>query len=85
MRDANRLILVLTAAAAIGACKPQANENNVAITDINNAQPGDIEALPPDESSATPSDELANGADNADVNETDNTARNKDCWSQQSC
>lgn len=70
MRDASKLILVLGAAFA-AACSKPANDNNVAITDINNAAPGDIEALPPDESSATPSDELANGADNADVNETD--------------
>jgi len=77
MRDASRLILVFAAAAALGACKKPATENNVAI-DINNAAPSDIEALPPDESSATPSDQLANGADNADVNVTDNNANNGD-------
>ncbi len=73
MRDANRLILILAAVAAIGACKPQATENNVAI-DINNAAPGDIEQLPPDESVDTSSNELINGADNADVNELNNSA-----------
>jgi hypothetical protein len=77
MRDANKLILVFAAAAAIAACNKPAAENNVAI-DINNADPNDIEALPPDESSATPSDQLANGADNADVNVTDNSANNSD-------
>ena len=72
MRDANKLILVL-AAAALAACKPQANENNVAI-DINDAAPGDIEQLPPDESVDTSSNELIDGADNADVNELNNSA-----------
>ena len=85
MRDASKsLLFILAAAAALGACKNSAGENNVAI-DINNAAPGDIEQLPPDESSATPSDQLANGTDNADVNETGNATNNKDCWSQQSC
>lgn len=73
MRDANRLILLLAATVALGACKPQANENNVAI-DINNAAPGDIEQLPPDESVDTTSNELIDGADNADVNELNNAA-----------
>jgi hypothetical protein len=73
MRDANRLILILAAVVAMGACKPQAAENNVAI-DINNAAPGDIEQLPPDESVDTTSNELINGADNADVNELNNAA-----------
>jgi len=77
MRDASKLILVFAAAASLAACKKPATENNVAI-DINNAAPSDIEALPPDESSATPSDQLANGADNADVNVTDNNANNGD-------
>ena len=72
MRDANRLILVL-AAAALAACNKPAAENNVAI-DINNAAPGDIEQLPPDESVDTSSNELINGADNADVNELNNSA-----------
>ncbi len=74
--EARTLILVISLAAAV-ACKKPATENNVAI-DINNAAPSDIEALPPDESSATPSDQLANGADNADVNVTDNSAKNSD-------
>ena len=76
MRDANRLILAL-GFAAIAACSKPANENNAAITDINNAAPGGIEALPPDESSTTPSNELANGADNPDVNDV-NTMNNSD-------
>ena len=84
MRDASRVLIAVITAAALGACKPSAPENNVAI-DINNAAPGDIEQLPPDESSATPSDQLVNGADNADVNAAGNAANNKDCWSQQSC
>ena len=73
MRDALKLILVLTAAAAIAACTKPASENNVAI-DINNAAPGDIEQLPPDESVDTSSNELINGADNADVSELNNSA-----------
>jgi hypothetical protein len=77
MRDASKLILLFAAAASIAACNKPATENNVAI-DINNADPNDIEALPPDESSATPSDQLANGADNADVNDTDNSTNNGD-------
>jgi hypothetical protein len=77
MRDASKLILLFAAAVSIAACKKPATENNVAI-DINNADPNDIEALPPDESSATPSDPLANGADNADVNDTDNSTNNGD-------
>ena len=77
MRDASKLVLLFAAAVSIAACKKPATENNVAI-DINNAAPSDIEALPPDESSATPSDQLANGADNADVNVTDNSTKNGD-------
>jgi hypothetical protein len=73
MRDANKLILLLTAIAAIGACTKPAAENNVAI-DINNAAPGDIEQLPPDESVDTSSNELINGSDNADVNELNASA-----------
>jgi len=72
MRDAHKLILVLTAA-ALAACTKPASENNVAI-DINNAAPGDIEQLPPDESVDTSSNELINGADNADVNELNASA-----------
>jgi len=67
MRDANKVFLMI-AAAAIAACTRPANQNNVAI-DINNAAPADIEQLPPDESSETSSNELVNGADNADVND----------------
>ena len=73
MRDANKLILLLTAVAAIAACTKPASENNVAI-DINNAAPADIEQLPPDESVDTSSNELINGADNADVNELNASA-----------
>ena len=61
MRDANKVVMAVTAAAALGACNPSASETNVAI-DINNAAPGDIEQLPPDESVDTSADELANGA-----------------------
>ena len=67
MRDANKVFLLI-AAAAIAACTKPANQNNVAI-DITNAAPADIEQLPPDESSETSSNELVNGADNADVND----------------
>ena len=73
MRDANKLILLLAAVAAIGACTKPAADNNVAI-DINNAAPGDIEQLPPDESVDTSSNELINGTDNADVNELNASA-----------
>ena len=72
MRDASKLIFLLTAA-ALAACTKPATENNVAI-DINNAAPGDIEQLPPDESVDTSSNELINGADNADVNELNASA-----------
>ena len=69
MRDASKsLLVILAAAAALGACKNSAGNNNVAI-DINNAAPGDIEQLPPDESVDTSSNELINGADNADVSD----------------
>jgi len=81
MRDANRFVLSLMAAAAslaTAACnKPADDANNVTITDINNADPNDIEAVPPDESSATPSIELVNGADDADV-DSGNAAKNSD-------
>ena len=73
MRDATKLILPLMVAAALAGCNKPANENNVAI-DINNAAPGDIEQLPPDESVDTSSNELINGADNADVDELNNSA-----------
>ena len=73
MRDANRLLLTLAAAAALAACDKSASENNVAI-DINNAAPGDIEQLPPDESVDTSSNELVNGADNADVSDLNTSA-----------
>ena len=77
MRDARKLILALSFA-ALAACKPANDNNNVAI-DINTVSPNDIETLPPDESSDTPSDQLANGADNADVNDVDeNAAANND-------
>ena len=75
MRDASRILIGLSAAAALGGCKPAATENNVAI-DINNAAPGDIEQLPPDESVDTSSNELANGADNPDVNADTNAPAN---------
>ena len=75
MRDANRRILVLTAAAALAACTKPADENNVAI-DINNAAPSDIEQLPPDESVDTSANELINGADNPDVNVDTNAPDN---------
>ena len=68
MRDANELIVIFAAVAALAACTKPAGENNVAI-DINDAAPADIEQLPPDESSDTSSNELINGADNADVND----------------
>jgi len=71
MRNANKHLILLVAAAALAACSKPGNDNNVAI-DINNAAPGDIEQLPPDESSETSSNELVNGADNADGNRLDN-------------
>ena len=75
MRDANKVLIAVGAAAALAACKPSASENNVAI-DINNAAPGDIEQLPPDESVDTSSNELANGDDNPDVNADTNAPAN---------
>ena len=73
MRNAIKLIFVLTVAAGLAACNKPANENNVVTVDNDAATPADVEALPPDESSATPSNELVNGDDKPDVNELDNT------------
>ena len=77
MRDADKVLIAVIAAAALGACNPSASENTVAV-DINNAAPGDIEQLPPDESVDTSSDELANGAADpaaeADANAADNAS-----------
>ena len=77
MRDADKVLIAVIAAAALGACSPSASENTVAV-DINNAAPGDIEQLPPDESVDTSSDELANGAADpaaeADANAADNAS-----------
>jgi hypothetical protein len=75
MRDANKWVLAVFAAAALGGCgKPANDADNVTITDINNADPTDIEAVPPDESSGAPEDELTNAddANEADQNATDN-------------
>ena len=77
MRDANKLMLVLTVAAGLAACNKPANENNV-VVDNDAATPADVEALPPDESSATPSNELANGDDNPDVNDVNAATNNGD-------
>jgi hypothetical protein len=77
MRDASKLMLVLTIAAGLAACNKPANENNV-VVDNDAATPADVEALPPDESSATPSNELANGEDNADVNDVNAATNNGD-------
>ena len=77
MRDASKLILVLTVAAGLAACNKPANENNV-VVDNDAATPSDIEALPPDESSATPSNELVNGDDNPDVNDVNAASNNGD-------
>ena len=75
MRDANRFMVALVAAFALGACNKAPGEDNVAI-DINNAAPGDIEQLPPDESVDTSSDELANGAADADADADTNSGDN---------
>ena len=72
MRVAARTLLLVMSLVTAAACTKPAAENNVAI-DINNAAPGDIEQLPPDESVDTSSNELINGADNADVNELNNS------------
>ena len=77
MRDASKLMLVLTVAAGLAACNKPANENNV-VVDNDAATPADIEALPPDESSATPSNELVNGSDNPDVNDVNAATNNGD-------
>lgn len=77
MRDASKLMLVLTVAAGLAACNKPANENNV-VVDNDAATPADIEALPPDESSATPSNELVNGDDNPDVNDVNAASNNGD-------
>jgi predicted small lipoprotein YifL len=75
MRDANKALIVLIAAAALAACGKPASEYNVA-SDNQAATPTDIDTLPPDESSATPSDELANGADSPAVNGATSVATN---------
>ena len=77
MRDASKLMLVLTVAAGLAACNKPANENNV-VVDNDAATPADIEALPPDESSATPSNELVNGDDNPDVKDVNAASNNGD-------
>ena len=76
MRDASKLMLVLTVAAGLAACNKPANEN--VVVDNDAATPADVEALPPDESSATPSNELVNGEDNADVNDVNAATNNGD-------
>jgi len=78
MRDASKLMLVLTVAAGLAACNKPANENNVVTVDNDAATPADVEALPPDESSATPSNELVNGSDNPDVNDVNAATNNGD-------
>ena len=67
MRNANRTIALIIAAAALGACNKSATDQNVAMA--NSAVPADIEALPADESSTTPSNELATGEDAPDTND----------------
>lgn len=68
MRIATMIALV-TAVAALPACKnDQAQDQNI-VMDNGVMANADIEALPPDESSATPSNELASGADNPEVND----------------
>ena len=69
MRNANRTIaLIIAAAAALGACNKASTDQNVAMAN-NAAAPADIEALPADESSTTPSNELATGDDAPDTND----------------
>jgi hypothetical protein len=78
MRNADRLIFIAIAAAALGAChrdKPPPEQNIVIDNEVDpNAE---METLPADESSATPSNELVNGDDDADVNGLDGST-NKD-------
>lgn len=70
MRNANRLLAMIFAAAALGACGKGNSQENVAMA--NNAAAAEIETLPADESSETPSNELVNGEDNPDVNDLAN-------------
>ncbi len=65
MSAANKLVIVLFTA-ALAACRNQADDANIVIT--NDIPPNaEVETLPPDESAATPTDELRNGADDPDV------------------
>ena len=70
MRNADRLLAMIFAAAALGACGKGNPTQNAAMAD--NAAPAEVETLPADESSETPSNELANGEDNPDVNDLAN-------------
>jgi hypothetical protein len=74
MRALRLALIAVALAAPVGACrkKQPPPDQNVAM-DINSASPNDIEALPPDESSETTTNELVNGADNADVNDLNNS------------
>ena len=73
MRALGMTVLLIGVAAAVPACKKNASDQNIAVSN-NILANADIETLPPDESSETPSNELANGADDADV--TDLNAAN---------
>jgi len=82
MRNAARILMVCTAAAAVlAACsKPQqqtAQNDNLSLeSNLANGQlppNADIETLPPDESSGTSSGELNAGDDNPDVNDLGNS------------
>jgi hypothetical protein len=74
MRAIAMTVLLIGVAAAVPACKKNASEQNVVISN-NIMDNADIEALPPDESSETPTNELTTGDDNADVGDL-NTADN---------
>lgn len=81
MRNADRLLILVAGAAALGACHKSQSElaNNSAMSLDDPATNGQaapdntqFETLPPDESSTTSSRELQNGQDNPDVNSLEN-------------
>ena len=63
MRNAAKMILALSSAAALTACGSNGDQQDNRANAIEvNSSVVEVDTLPPDESSATPSDDLSNGA-----------------------